>query len=98
MVEKYDLDWTVVGMQDRDDHDIVSLNPERLSRHLPDNTMVATHSAALERPTLEYDPSTGAITIYKHRRGVWRVGTGTQASSATLAVNLGQDQTATTQH
>lgn len=97
MIEKFDLDWTVIGMQDRDGHDIVSLNPEHLMRHLPDDTMVAAHATDLQRPALEYDPSTGAITIHKHRRGVWQVAAGTQAESATLAANLRQGETDTIQ-
>jgi hypothetical protein len=73
LIVRHDLDWTVVGVQDREGNDIMALNLTALALHMLPQAK-GEPAVQFHKPLVSVtDIVEGSVTIPKYRGMVWRI-------------------------
>jgi hypothetical protein len=73
LIIRYDLDWTVVGVQDREGNDIMALDLAALAPHMLPQSKDEPVMQSGKQPISAANIAEGLVTIPKYRGMVWRV-------------------------
>ncbi|MCP4408097.1 MAG: hypothetical protein GY807_10125 [Gammaproteobacteria bacterium] len=84
-ISEYDLDWTIIGLKEREGNNILPLNTAQLIPHLQDFSQAEPNKEHVAQHGVNVDASTGTIAICNRGSCIWTIETEIRVASTLMA-------------